>query len=137
MSGTAELTDLLVRLQPVLRPGELVFCRVAPGREAACMALEPLATFREAEGLSVVLSRGAADAAGLRYDSVHRCITLSVHSSLTAVGLTAAVASALAAAGLSANVIAAFTHDHVLVPSAHADRALAVLAALSGAAAAQ
>jgi hypothetical protein len=61
---------------------------------------------------------------------VFRCITLSVHSSLDAVGLTAVVATQLAAHNISANVIAAFYHDHVFVPAPHADAALAALQAL-------
>ena len=55
------------------------------------------------------------------------CIVLTVHSSLNAVGLTAAVAGALAAAGISANVVAAHYHDHIFVPSERAVDALAVL----------
>ena len=58
-------------------------------------------------------------------------IILEVHSSLEAVGLTASVASALAEAGISANVVAAYYHDHIFVPKASADRALAVLQALT------
>jgi hypothetical protein len=50
-----------------------------------------------------------------------------VHSSLEAVGLTAAVAGALTAAGISANVVAAFHHDHVFVPADRAEAAMAQL----------
>jgi hypothetical protein len=50
-----------------------------------------------------------------------------MHSSLEAVGLTAAVATALAARGIAANVIAGARHDHVFVPAARADDALAAL----------
>ena len=125
------LSDLLHHLRPVLRPHEYVFCSVAPADEARALRSPPLATFREPEGLSVILSRDAADALGLCYDSVHRCITLQVQSSLMAVGLTAEVSSALARAGLSANVVAAHHHDHVFIPSAAADEAMTVLLALS------
>ena len=54
-------------------------------------------------------------------------ISLSVHSALTAVGLTAAVATALAARRISANVVAGFHHDHILMPW---DRRMAAMAAL-------
>ena len=59
------------------------------------------------------------------------CITLRIHSSLAAVGLTAAVSGALAAEGISANMIAGFHHDHILLPAADADRALDILKGLS------
>jgi hypothetical protein len=54
-------------------------------------------------------------------------ISLTVHSSLEAVGLTAAFARALAEAGISANVIAGWHHDHILVPWARRHDALAAL----------
>jgi hypothetical protein len=54
-------------------------------------------------------------------------ITLNVHSSLEAIGLTAAVAGRLALHGISANVVAAYYHDHIFVPTADAERAVVVL----------
>jgi uncharacterized protein len=62
---------------------------------------------------------------------VMRQITLTVHSALDGVGLTAAVASALAAEGIACNMVAARHHDHVFVPEAQAQRALAVLERLA------
>ena len=60
-----------------------------------------------------------------------RCITLRVHSSLHAVGLTAAVSAELARHAVSANVVAGYFHDHVLVPSDRAEEALKHLENLS------
>jgi hypothetical protein len=57
-------------------------------------------------------------------------ITLRVHSSLAAVGLTAAVAAALSDHGISANVVAAYCHDHIFVPADRAEEALAALRSL-------
>ncbi len=54
-----------------------------------------------------MVRREQADAAGLPYDVVAAWITLTVHSALDAVGLTAAAAGKLAAARISCNVIAA------------------------------
>ena len=68
-----------------------------------------------------------ADSFDLPYDGIFRCITLGVHSSLEAVGLTAAVAGKLAAHGIAANVIAAYFHDHVFVQANLADRAIGLL----------
>jgi len=81
--------------------------------------------------VTLVLERSAADDAGLDYGPIMRCITLQVHSSLEAVGLTAAVSSALAQAGISANVIAAYHHDHVFVSANRADDAMRVLNSLA------
>ena len=93
--------------------------------------VEPFATVREAEGLTVVLPRDDADRAGLPYDGELALITLRVHSALDAVGLTAAVSAALAARGISANVIAGLHHDHVFVPADRAQDAIDALEALS------
>jgi hypothetical protein len=61
------------------------------------------------------------------------CLTLTLHSALDGVGLTAAITAALTADGIPANVVAAFHHDHVFVPE---DRAADALAALERASAA-
>ncbi len=114
-------------MEPRLLPDEFVFCSVAHERADAVADLPALATFREEEGLSLVLERSLAESRGLRYGPVMRCISLGVHSSLEAVGLTAAVAGKLAGLGISANVIAAHYHDHVFVPVARAKEALEAL----------
>ncbi len=80
--------------------------------------------------MTLILDRKTALANDLAQGPVMRGITLTVHSSLEAVGLTAAVATALTEAGISANVVAAFFHDHIFVPAADADQAVAVLLAL-------
>ncbi len=63
----------------------------------------------------------AAEKAQLAYESKFNQITLTVHSSLDAVGLTAAVATKLASYGISANVVAAYYHDHIFVQTEKAD----------------
>ena len=89
MDAVSDLATLLATMDPALLADRYVFCTVPSDQEAAVVAASPFATVREAEGLSAVLLQANADAFGLPYDSVHRCITLRVHSSLTAVGLTA------------------------------------------------
>ena len=132
-----QLSSLLSELKPALDPRAVVFHACAPDEEPDLGVLEPLATVWEPEGLSLVLTQRAAERAGLATGPVFRWITLTVHSSLEAVGLTAAVARALADEGIPANVIAGARHDHLLIPSHQAERALGVLRALSAAAAAQ
>lgn len=131
MAGETDLAKLLAAMNPVLFPQTYVYCTVAHRDAARYQALEPLATYREDEGLTLVLARSAADKAGLDYGPLLRRITLNVHSALEAVGLTAAVATALTNEGISANVIAAYYHDHIFVPEADAERALAALRALT------
>jgi len=60
-----------------------------------------------------------------------RQITLTVHSSLEAVGLTAAFATELTRHGISANVVAGYYHDHIFVGAGDAERAVAALQGLS------
>lgn len=131
MVGETDLAKLLSTMSPVLFPQTYVYCTVAYRDAARYEALEPLATYREDEGLTLVVTRAAADGARLGYGPLLRRITLNVHSALEAVGLTAAVSAALTREGISANVIAAYYHDHVFVPEADAERALDALRALT------
>lgn len=117
---------LLADLRPELHPGAYVFTTM-PGAPPA--GLHPVATVAEREGLTLVLERAEADAAGLPYDHVSAWVTLRVHSALDAVGLTAAVSGRLADAGLSCNVIAGYHHDHLFVPHDRAAEALRLLGA--------
>jgi len=130
MAGEEDLDTLLVLLEPSLLPGDFVFCTAANLKYGDFAELQPLASYQEEEGLTLVLAKQSADVAGLAYDSVFNCITLMVHSSLDAVGLTAAVSGKLAANGISSNVMAAYHHDHVFVPENKAKLALQLLAEL-------
>ncbi|MFI8293532.1 ACT domain-containing protein [Streptomyces sp. ms191] len=128
MSAERDLSRLLAGMRPELDPGRYVFTTV-PG--AVPPGITPLVTVTEPEGLTLVLRQEDADRAALSYDYVAGWITLRVHSALDAVGLTAAVSRALAEAGLSCNVVAGYHHDHLFVEHERAERALAVLLALS------
>ena len=130
MAGIKDLNKLLNSMQPELIDKAFVFCTVA-GNFKEYIALEPIATFIESEGLTLVLTKDKADEAGLNYEGVFRQITLTVHSSLQAVGLTAAVSTKLASKGISANVIAAYYHDHIFVSLEQAEQALLALKELS------
>lgn len=127
-----DLATLLESLQPVLDPAEYVFCTVN-GDLNSYLSLSPLATFVEEEGLTLILTKPRAQGLGACTDSTFKRITLSVYSSLEAVGLTAVVAGALAKEGISANVIAAYHHDHVFVPANKADEAVQIISTLSNA----
>ena len=127
MAGEKNLENLLLSMSPVLIEGDYVFCTIKDSKYGDYAETRPIASFAEAEGLTLVLLKEAADGVGLSYDGVFRCITLGIHSSLEAVGLTAAVAGKLASHGIAANVIAAYFHDHIFVQSELADHAISIL----------
>ena len=129
VTGETNLKTLLASMSPTLDDTDWVFAVVGE-EDAVRVTPHAVASFREAEGLTLVLPQAAADDLKNVSAPMSR-ITLEVHSSLEAVGLTAAVAGALAEAGLSANVVAAYYHDHIFVPKASADLALTVLRALT------
>ena len=122
---------MLRSLSPELLGGEYVFCTVQNARYGDYTETNPIASFIEVEGLTLVLLKTDADRAGWSYQAVFRCISLGVHSSLQAVGLTAAISGALAEHDISANIIAAYFHDHVFVESNLASKALGILLALN------
>lgn len=129
----AALTALLARLEPALQPGVWVYAQLPP--EADPYLLRPVATFREAEGWTLILAEDAARAAGLTSRFRAAWITLTVPSDLDGIGLTAAFATALAEAGIACNVMAGVCHDHLFVPAGQGPAALACLQALQRAAA--
>jgi uncharacterized protein len=129
MSGETNLHRLLKTMRPSLQPGEYVFCTVTslagidPGKIIGC--------FKEAEGITIIVEKAQADQWQLKYSFIAAWITLGVHSSLEAVGLTASFSTALSAAGISCNIVAAYYHDHIFVPGKDAERALNILLALA------
>ncbi|MFJ8622638.1 ACT domain-containing protein [Kitasatospora sp. NPDC093550] len=129
MSGETDLHALLRGMRPELHSGAYVFSTVADHVVPA--GVVPVVTAVEDEGLTIVARQEEADRSGLAYDYVAGWITLRIHSSLAAVGLTAAVSRALADAGISCNVVAAFHHDHLFVPYENAERAVEVLEQLT------
>jgi hypothetical protein len=115
MAAITDLDILLKSMSPELVEGNYVFCTIDESLLENLALLKPRATFREKEGLTLVLEEDEAIEAELDFDAVFSLITLSVHSSLEAVGLTAAFATKLASHGISANVIAGYYHDHIFV----------------------
>lgn len=124
--GETDLTALLASMQPQLQPAVFVFSSL-PKDYRLPNDVHPLCQFQEDEGLALILPQATAERAQLPYQYPCRQITLTVHSSLAAVGLLATIAQALAAAGISANVVSAYYHDHIFVPC---DRATAAMTCL-------
>jgi hypothetical protein len=125
-AGETDLAVLLRSMRPELLPGDWFFATVEPG-----VTVDAAATVREPEGLSVVVSRAEAERLSIATTHAYRWITLRVHSSLDAVGLTSAVSAVFTTHGISCNVIAGAFHDHLLVPAARADDAIRALNDLS------
>jgi hypothetical protein len=132
MCGETSLNVLLRSMSPALNPGEYVFASVPEGSDL--QRVQVIGSFREREGLTVIIERLEAESLGLACGYVMAWITLNVHSSLEAVGLTAAFATALGEAGISCNVIAGFYHDHLFVGKDDAQKAMTVLRELAASA---
>ena len=125
MSGEKNLRKLIQEMHPILHEGTYVFVSVA-----SLDAVPRSATifeFKEDEGITLVLQKEKADALNLSYQFEAAWIALKIHSSLEAVGLTAAFSGELAKHKLSCNVVAGFYHDHLFVARRDAEKAVQVL----------
>ena len=129
MTGRKNLSTLIRNLKPTLHEGQFVFIECSSDSEIPWNDI--IALFREEKGITLIMDREKADKAGQEYEFVAAWITLMVHSSLEAVGLTARVSEALAKEGISCNAVAAYHHDHIFVPHKEAQRAMAVLSKIS------
>ncbi len=129
MAGETSITELLKTMRPQLNEGDYVFCSITTPTEINQKDI--IGSFKEQEGLTLILNKETADEHHLSYDYIAAWITLTVHSSLEAVGLTAAFSNALAKEGISCNVIAAYYHDHIFVAKKDAEKAMATLKELS------
>ena len=128
LSGQANLQPLLGSMRPRLAPDIFVFATVTAGIPAG---IDPLMTFKESEGLTLMVREDTAHSAGLASTFRCRLVTLDVHSSLDAVGFMAAITTRLAADGISVNPVSAYFHDHLFVPAERADEAVALLEQLA------
>lgn len=130
MSGETDLNTLLQTLQPVLSAESFVFVSV-PYAVSPTQLANALMVYKEDEGTTLILESSFASNEGFTVDSTFKRITCNVHSSLDAVGMTAAMSAALTRATISANVVAGYYHDHIFVPASRADEAIAVLLGLT------
>ncbi|GAB4242726.1 MAG: ACT domain-containing protein [Ekhidna sp.] len=129
MSGEIDLKKLLKELNPRLNKGEYVF--VSTNNIQNIPRAYTICEFREKEGVSIIIEKDLADKLNLSYTYIAHWITLEIHSSLHAVGLTATVAQALMKNGISCNVVAGYYHDHLFVEKPDSYRAVQVLNELS------
>jgi len=130
MTGESNLDKLLKTMNPKLNEGEYVFCNV---NELGQLGFSDIILFfKEEEGFTIVVEKKLADNLHLKYTFIASWITLTVHSSLEAVGLTAAFSKALADENISCNVVAGYFHDHIFVDRKDAEMAMMVLERFSG-----
>jgi len=125
MEGELNLSTILENLNPVLNDGKYVFTKVDSLDHIPFSKI--LFLFKEKEGITLVLEKRFAEELNLSFSYIASWITLEVHSSLAAVGLTAAFSQALGNANISCNVVAAYLHDHIFVDEKDALKAMNVL----------
>ncbi|MEM8776383.1 MAG: ACT domain-containing protein [Pseudomonadota bacterium] len=122
---------MIAGMAPVLDADTWNFCTTKDQALADKTMPLALAFFDEDEGKSFILLSQIAKDFGFECELPMARITLSVHSALDGVGLTAAVAGLLAEHAIPCNMVAAFHHDHVFVPAEQAERAMALLKGLA------
>jgi len=127
MTGETDLTKLLHTMHPILAEAPYSFGLLPKGASLP----GAFALIAEDEAMTVIAPLDLLIAAGIAHQGPWARISLTVHSALSAVGLTAAVATALGDEGISANVVAGYHHDHFFVQAGRAKDAMAIFARLS------
>ena len=117
----SDLSQLLEQARPIL--SDTRYAIVTGANADSPLPGDTFALIREEEGLTSI--QAAAD-------GPWALITMTVTSDLSAIGFTAAFARALTERDIPANVVAAYHHDHILIPWDRRDDALAALSTLTG-----
>jgi len=125
MAGEKDLAQLIQGIKPKLTAGDYVFATVKDLRKIN--RNDTICEFKESEGTTIVIEKRMADELRLEYGYIAAWITLTIHSSLDAVGFTALFSTVLAQNDISCNVIAGYYHDHIFVAKADAEKTVHVL----------
>ncbi len=122
---------MIAGMSPVLRDRLFVFVSLERQSVTGDLNDAAVAVIHEEEGVTLILPVDVAQASGLPIDLPMRQITLTVHSALEGVGLTAAFSAELARHKIPSNVVAGYYHDHIFVPEGRANEAVAALLELA------
>ena len=123
MAGEEDLSKLLKSMSPSLDDETFVFGNI-PAKSAS--TLQDAATLLagksvqmilwETEGWTVIIPEKEAEGESFQAMFPCRKITLSVHSSLDAVGFMAAITRRLTTLKIGVNPVSGYFHDHLFVP---------------------
>lgn len=131
MSGETNLEKILKNLDPYIVKESFIFMTSDAEPAELFKTLNPIATFMEDEGLTLVITQHCADKNVIKYDSVFKCISLGIHSSLESYGLISTISNELTKSNISTNVFSGYFHDHIFVESNKANQALKVISSIS------
>ncbi|XP_044735558.1 uncharacterized protein LOC123297827 [Chrysoperla carnea] len=130
-TGISDINTLLKSMTPELSDAEYVFTTISYKENLPDVTFA-IGMFKEREGTTFIFPKDYLPSSISSKFVVgnFRMISLNVHSSLQAVGLTAAISKSLADKNISANIIAGFYHDHIFVPTDRASEAMEILKCL-------
>ncbi len=125
--GEDDLLNILADLNPQLKNENYVFVSLNDCSLDVVNQLDPIATFKEKEGTTLVITRDKAQSNNYEFDLVFKCITLGVHSSLISVGLIATISNCLSDNGIPCNIFSGYFHDHLFIQNDLSKKAMEVL----------
>lgn len=129
MEGELNLKMMIKSMKPKLNEGTYIFTTLKAIDHIDRSDI--ICEFKEEEGITLIINKEKADELNLKYEFVASWITLTVHSSLNAIGLTAEFSRELTKHQISCNVIAGYYHDHIFVNAKDKNKAMEVLKNLS------
>lgn len=124
------LQDILQNLDPVMAPETYVYVGVSNQSLLKVLGFDPVAFFKEPDGITLILKKEDADNNFLNYQTEYCHIILNAPFAMRCVGLTAIVSSALAKAGISIIPILSAYKRSLLVEKEDAHTALEILNAM-------